>query len=118
MNMWRIYIMSRKTNYVIVVDFDEDNNYLEDQYLLGWNNMYDWFDTDTVGDEIIETDGSIKQNEFGLIEINRWVMIYVSDGQYLDELRDTCKSGNEEDINCTVCKIEKDSDGEWIVVPV
>jgi hypothetical protein len=110
--------MLSKTNYVIVVDFDEDNNLLDDQYLLGWNSLYDWFDTDTVGDEIIETDGSIKQNEFGLIEIDRWTMIYGSDESGLSDLRDHCKSGNEEDYNCVVCRLEKDSDGEWIVVPV
>lgn len=107
-----------KTNYVIVVDFDPSNNYLDDQYLLGWNSMYDWFDADTVGDEIIETDGSIKQNEFGLIEIDRWTMIYVSDEKGLSDLRSHCKSGNEEGYDCTVCKLEKDSDDEWIVVPV
>jgi hypothetical protein len=110
--------MLKTTNYVIVVDFDGDNNYLDDQYLLGWNNMYDWFDTDTVGDEIIETDGSIKQNEFGLIEIDRWTMIYASDERGLSDLQSHCKGGNEEDYNCTVCKIEKDSEGQWIVVPV
>jgi hypothetical protein len=110
--------MLSKTNYVIVVDFDEENNYLEDQYLLGWNSLYDWFDTDTVGDEIIETDGSIKQNEFGLIEIDRWTMIYVSDEKGLPDLQSHCKGGNDEDYNCTVCKLEKDSDGEWIVIPV
>lgn len=105
-------------NYVIVVDFDPNNTYLEDNYLLGWNNMYDWYDCDTVGDEIIETDGSIKQNEFGLIEINRWTMLYASDKRGLSDLQSHCKGGNKEGYNCTLCKLEKDSDGDWIVVPV
>ena len=109
-----------ETKYVIVVDFNEDNNYLDDQYLLGWNSNYDWFDTETVGDEIINTDGTIKQNEYGLIEIDRWTSVYVGSERSLSlsTLKDHCKGGNEEDINCTVCKIEKNTDGEWIVVPV
>ena len=105
-----------KTNYVIVVDFDPSNNLLEDQYLLGWNSMYDWFDTDTVGDEIITPKGNIKKNNGWCLFIDKWVGVYVSDKQ--SNVQEYSKSGNEEGYNCTVCKIEKDSDGEWIVVPV
>ena len=40
----------------------------------------------------------------------------ISDKQ--SSIQDYSDSGNDEGYNCTVCKIEKDSDGEWIVVPV
>jgi hypothetical protein len=108
----------KQTNYVIVVDFEEGNNYLQDQLLLGWNSIYDWYDTDTSGDELINTDGSIKQNQFGLIEIDSLTMIYGSDESGLSDLQDHCQGGNKEGLNCILCKIVKDSNDEWIVVPV
>jgi hypothetical protein len=120
MNVWRIHIMKNKTtptNYVIVVDYDENNPYLEDNYLLGWNNKYDWYDTDTCGYEIMTPKGNIKKCKYSLlIDIDRWVSVYV--GTEVKDCIDYCKGGNEEGYNCTVCKLEKDSDGEWIVVPV
>ena len=104
------------TNYVIVVDYDKNNPYLYDNYLLGWNNNYDWFDCDTVGDEIINSNGTIKDNEYGLIEIDRWTAIYV--GETLDSCAEYCEDAKKEDINCTVCRIVLDNDGQWTVVPV
>ena len=109
--------MTEKTNCVIVVDFNEDNNYLVDQYLLGQNNIYDGFDIDTTGDEIIKTDGTITENDWGLIEIDSWTMLYGSI-EPDNDLRDHCEGGNNEGINCTVCLLKKDSDGEWIVIPI
>ena len=84
---------------------------------LGWNGLYDWYDCDTIGDDIINTDGSIKENDWGLLEIARWVSIYVSEDDVAD-LKDRADGGNSEGYNCTVCKIEKDGDDNWIVVPV
>ena len=109
-------VEKKVTNFVVVVDFDPNNNYLEDQYLLGWNNKYDWFDCDTCGDEILTPTGRVKKNEFGLIEIDRWVSVYVGETQ--TDIQSHSDSGNKEGYNCTVCKLEKDSDGEWIVIPV
>jgi hypothetical protein len=106
-----------KTNYVIVVDFDPSNNFLDDQYLLGWNNLYDWYDCDTVGIEIITPKGNIKKCKYSfLIDIDRWTSVYV--GTEIKDCIDYCKGGNEEGYKCTLCKLEKNSDGEWIVVPV
>lgn len=107
-----------KTNFVIVVDYSEDDNYLEDSYLLGWNNNYDWWDTETIGDDLINIDGTIRENDFGLIKVDRWTMVYASDERSLTDLQDRCKGANKEDLNCTVCRIEEDSEGQWIVVPV
>ena len=109
-------VEKKVTNFVVVVDFDSTNNYLEDQYLLGWNNKYDWFDCDTCGDEILTPTGRVKKNEFGLIDINRWVSVYV--GETKTYVQSHSDSGNKEGYNCTICKLEKDSDGEWIVIPV
>jgi hypothetical protein len=44
-----------------------------------------------------------------------------NDTLYCTEVKDCidyCKGGNDEGYNCTLCKLEKNSDGEWIVVPV
>lgn len=106
----------RKTNYVIVVDYDENNNLLEDQCLLGWNNKYDWFDCETYGDEILTKTGRVKQNTFGLIDIDRYTSVYVDDGNHLSALFDTCNSAYDEGYNCRVCKIEKDGN-DLIIIP-
>ena len=109
-------IPTKPTNYVIVTDYDSRNNYLDDQTLLGWDNDTDWFDHYTSGDDLITPTGRIKRNKWGLIFFDN-IGVYVSD-ELTSEIKDTCDSGNKEGYNCTVCKIEKDSDGEWIVVPV
>jgi hypothetical protein len=108
--------MIMKTNFVIVVDYSEDNNYLDDNYILGWNNNYDYFDTETTGDSIIDTDGSIMDSEWGLIHIDRWTAVYVS--ETADYWKDHCTDANNDGINCTICRIELDNEGQWIVVPV
>ena len=106
------------TNHIIVVDFNSKNNYLEDQYLLGWNDNYNYWDTENTGDDIIEVDGNaIKQNSHGLIKTGRWPVIYASDND-ISELTNIADNAKYEGYNCTVCKIDKDSEGLWIVVPV
>jgi hypothetical protein len=109
-------VEKKVTNFVVVVDFNPDNNYLEDQYLLGWNNKYDWFDCDTCGFEILTPTSRVKKNKFGLIDIDRWVSVYVGEEQ--KDCRSYSDDGNEEGYNCTVCRLEIDSSGEWIVIPV
>jgi hypothetical protein len=106
--------MLRKTNYVIVVDFEEGQT-LEDCYLLGWSNKYDWFDVDTCGFEIMTPTNKVKKNEYGLIEIDRWVSVYV--GEESKDCKSHSDSGNREGYNCTVCKLEF-VDDEWILIPV
>lgn len=104
------------TNYIIVVDYDKNYQYLDDQSLLGWNNKYDWFDHDTCGFEILTKTGRIKRNKYGLIDINRWVSVYVGEKQ--SDVQSYSDDGNKEGYDCTVCRIEKDSNGDLIVVPV
>ena len=106
---------TKPTNYVIVTDYTDRDNYLENQTLLGWDNDTDWFDHYTDGDEIITKTGRIKRNKWGQIHIGS-VVLYVGETQ--SEVQEYSDSGNDEGYDCTVCKIEKNSDGEWIVVPV
>lgn len=105
----------RKTNYVIVIDYEE-GQMLSDCYLLGWNNKYDWFDCDTCGWEIVTKTGRVKKNRYGLLlEINRDVSIYVTD---VDDknYRSYCDDANREGYDCTVCQLEKDGD-DYKLIP-
>ena len=105
----------RPTNFVIVVDFDPDNVYLENQSLLGWDNDTDWFDPYTYGDEIITPKNNIKRNRRGLIQVGK-VCLYVGEKQ--SNVKLYSDDGNDEGYNCTICKLERNSDDDWIVVPV
>ena len=108
-------VEKKATNFVVVVDYEEGRT-LEDCYLLGWNNKYDWFDCDTCGWEIQNEDGSVKQNEWGLlIKINDSVAVYVGENE------SNCRSYSDDAIregyDCTVCRLEKTED-DWNLIPV
>ena len=104
----------KKTNYVVVVDYEEGQT-LSDCYLLGWSNRYDWFDCDTTGDEILTPTGRIKKNNWGIIEVSHKVGVYV--GETESECKGYSDDGNREGYNCTVCKLEKNGD-DWNLIPV
>ena len=107
--------VKKNTNFVVVVDCVEGQT-LEDCYLLGWNNKYDWFDCDTCGWEILTKTGRVKKNNYGLlIEIDSWVSVYV--GEKESDCRSYSDSGNREGYDCTVCRLEK-KDDEWLLIPV
>ena len=97
-----------KTNYVVVVDYEEGQT-LDNCCLLGWDNKTDWFDTDTYGFEILNDDGSIKDRTYCCIEIDRWVGVYV--GETVEECKDYSDDGNKEGYDCTVCKLIKTENG-------
>jgi hypothetical protein len=103
-----------KTNFVVVVDYIEGQT-LDECWLLGWNNKYDWYDCDTVGDEIMTKTGRVKRNKWGLIEIDRWVSVYVSDTE--EWVLNCASDGRDEGYDCTACRLEK-RDGEWFVVSI
>jgi hypothetical protein len=107
-------VEKKVTNYVVVVDYVEGQT-LSDCWLLGWNNKYDWFDCDTCGDEILTSTGRVKKNKYGLIDIDRWVSVYVSDTE--EWCRECSNDGNKEGYDCTVCKLEKNGD-DWNLIPV
>jgi hypothetical protein len=104
----------KNTNYVVVVDFVEDQT-LDECLLLGWNNKYDWFDCDTGGDEIMTKTGRVKKNKYGLIDIDRWVSVYVSDTDKW--VLKWAHDGRKEGYDCTACRLEK-RDDEWFVVSI
>lgn len=104
-----------KTNYVIVVDYVE-GQMLSDCMLLGWNNKYDWFDCDTYGFEILTKTGRVRKNKYGLLlDIDRWVSVYVTDNDSTS-YRSYCDDGNNEGYDCTVCKLEKDGN-DYKLIP-
>ena len=103
------------TNFVIVTDFNPKDNLLENQTLLGWDNDTDWFDHYTDGYEIITHKNTIKKNKWGLIQIGS-VCLYVGEKQ--SDIQSYSDDGNEEGYNCTICRLEQYSKGEWTVVPV
>lgn len=107
-------VKSKNTNYVVVVDYEAGQT-LEDCYLLGWSNKYDWYDCDTCGYEILTPTGSVKKNKYGLINIDRWVAVYV--GETEADCRDYANGGNKEGYKCTVCRLEKSGD-DWNLIPV
>lgn len=105
----------KNTNYVLVSNY-EDEEYLSDCQLLGWNNKEDWFSNDTYGFEILTQTGRVKKNKYGLLlDIDRWVSVYVSDEQ--KTLESYCDDGNREGYDCVVCKLEKDVD-DYKLIPV
>lgn len=106
----------KKTNYVVVAYYDNEE-YLEDCCLLGWNSREDWIDTDYYGDAIMTPAGNIKKNKFGiLIKVSTHTSVYV--GETYDDCKTYCDMGNQEGLNCRICKLEKDTDGNWKVIPI
>lgn len=103
-----------KTNYVIVMDYEE-GQYLEEVYLLGWDHNTDWFATDIDSRDIMTPKGNIKKNRSGFLEIDSHTSIYV--GEMSKDLFEHAKSAINEGYECTVCRLEKDEDGDWVLIP-
>ena len=105
---------TKKIFYVAVVDY-VDGATLDESWLLGWDNKYDWFAADIDGDDILTPSGRIKKSSYAFIEVDRWISALVTtDVKY-------CKSYSDDAIkegyDCTVCRLEK-KDGEWLLIPV
>ena len=105
----------RKTNYVVVAYY-EDEEYLEDCCLLGWNGREDYVCTDYYGCDIMTPSGNVKKNKNGLIWTSTHNSVYV--GETLDECRTYEEMGNREGLNCRVCKLEKDLFGDIRVISI
>lgn len=102
-----------KTIYAVACYYDE-SDYPEGTILLGWNNNYDWFDTDSYVDDILTPKGNLKKVHNGLINVNRWTAVYV--GEKVEDVQDYMEDANEEGIEAIVVKIEI-TDGELKVIP-
>lgn len=104
-----------KTNYVIVVYYNNEE-YLEDCYLLGWNCRDDYYSTDYCGDDIITPKNNIKKNENDLIWVSTNTSVYA--GETIEDCLEQAECGNREGLKCMICKLEKDEDENWKVIPV
>jgi hypothetical protein len=109
-------VKTNQTNYVLVIDFDPSNNYLEDQYLIGWDNDTDWY-TEVDGSDLLTPTGRLKKRSGCCIDVDRWISCYVDPD--LNWMRKTCEDSKREGYDdCIVCRLEKNTDKELIVVPV
>ena len=106
---------TNQTNYVIVIDFDPSYEYLEDQLMVGWDNKYDWY-TEVDGCDILTPTGRLKKRSGCCVDVDRWISCYVDPD--LKWMTETCESSKDEGYDCIVCRIEKNTDNELIVVPV
>lgn len=106
----------KDTNYVVCscARAIQDGMYLEDIWLLGWNNRTDWFTGDIDACDIMTEDGDVKQCKFGLlIDVDEYESAYV--GNTREDCQSYCDSANREGYDCCVCRIEKDENGDWLV---
>lgn len=101
----------KKTNYVVVAYYDNEE-YLKDCCLLGWNGYEDYYCTAFYGADIITPKNNIKKNRYGLIDTSTHTSVYVG------ETYEDCKEYCDEDLECVVCKLEQDSNGDWKVIPI
>ena len=105
----------KKTNYVIVMDYSKES-YLEEAYLLGWNNNEDWFDTGIDSRDIMTPAGDVKKNHWGLIDVDSHSSAYV--GETFEDCADYANDARKEGYECTVCRLEKDDEGNIRLIPV
>lgn len=107
---------TNQTNYVLVIDFDPSYEYLEDQLMVGWDNDNDCY-TEVEGFDLLTPTGRLKKTDgVCCIRIDKWIGCYVDDD--LNWMKKTCESSKDEGYDCIVCRIEKNTDKELIVVPV
>ena len=100
----------KKTNFVISTNAaeTEDGMYLDELWLLGWDNDTDWF-CDIDSQDILTSTGKVKKNQFGLIHTSRHEAVYV--GEDLKYVEKACEEAIDEGINCCICRLEKDDVG-------
>jgi hypothetical protein len=103
----------KKTNYAVAVCFDE-RDIPDDTILLGWNNRYDWFDTDYTLNDALDDDGNLPDTEFGLLNVSKDTALYV--GETADDVKGYADSANKEGIEAVVVKIEITED-EIKIIP-
>ena len=101
--------MKEKT-YVAVMDYDGET-YLDNVFVLGWDNDTDWFDYDT-GDELLTKNNNLKRHPHGLVHVGE-VGLYIEENQ--KNIEDYAESARREGYDFTTCELFKDNDGEWKV---
>ena len=100
----------KNTNFVISTNAaeTEDGMYLDELWLLGWDNNTDWF-CDIDSQDIMTPTGRVKKNEFGLIHTSRHEAAYVGFEQ--KDCQSYCDDAIAEGYNCCICRLEKDDAG-------
>ena len=100
----------KKTNFVISTNAaeTEDGMYLDELWLLGWDNNTDWF-CDIDSQDILTSTGNVKKNQFGLIHTSRHEAAYV--GEDLEDVEKACKEAIDEGYDCCICRLDKDDVG-------
>lgn len=106
-----------KTNFVISTNAAEtkDGMYLDELWLLGWDNNTDWF-CEIDSQDIMTPAGRVKKNEFGLIHTSRHEAAYV--GFELKDCQSYCDDAIKEGYDCCICRLEKNTDGDVVVYRV
>ena len=86
----------------------EDGMYLDELWLLGWDNDTDWF-CDINSQDIMTPTGRVKKHEWGMIHVNRHDTAYV--GTDIEDVEKAYKEALEEGYDCCICRLEKDDTG-------
>lgn len=105
----------KPTNYVIVTDYAGEE-FLPEVYLLGWDNNEDWYTVDIDGADIMTPSGSVKKNSWGLIDVAKMISAYV--GETIEDCTDYANGARDEGYDCTICRLEKDNEGNIKLIPV
>lgn len=100
----------KQTNFVISSNAaeTEDGMYLDELWLLGWDNNTDWF-CDIDSQDIMTPTGRVKKHEFGIIHTSSHEAAYVGFEQ--KDCQSYCDDAIKEGYDCCICRLEKDDTG-------
>lgn len=104
-----------KTNYAIAMDYAGEQ-YLEELYLLGWDNRDDWYDTLVDAYDIIGDDDTVLPNDHGLLFVDKDTAAYV--GETYEHLISYRDDAIREGYDCTIVEIKYNDAGIPVVFPV
>ena len=99
--------------YIAVMDYDGET-YLNNVFVLCWDNDEDWFGYET-GDELLTKNNNLKRHPDGLVCVR-------NSGIYIDEdpnvIEEYAEDVREEGYDFVTCELFQDTDGEWKVKKV
>lgn len=104
-----------KTNFVIAMDYAGEQ-YLEELYLLGWDNRDDWYDTLVDAYDIIGDDDTVLPNDHGILFVDNDTAAYV--GETYEQLVEYRDDAIREGYDCTILEIKYNDVGVPVVFPV
>lgn len=107
------------TNFVVCscASSVEDGMYLEQVWLLGWDNDTDWYTSDIDAQDIMTPSGKVKQCKYGsMIAVSRHETAYV--GHTIENCKSACDGGIKEGYDCCILRLETDSEGDVKVYKV